>query len=87
MFALIRLVAMALVVLTVVYISVSLYSRAVRKTKLEAEWEETQVGDRDSFVREGLEAYSTSFRRKLILGVYILPSLLLIAIIYATNSH
>ena len=81
-----RLMGLAFVVLTVIYICLSLYSRAVRKGKLEAEWDENKgPGDRDSFVKQGLEAYDGSLRRKLILGVYIVPICLVGLIIYLTN--
>lgn len=86
MLAAVRLLGMAFIVLTIVYICLSLYSRAVRKGKLRAEWDENQgPGDRDSFVQQGLTEYDGSLRRKLILGVYIVPTIIVLAIIYFTN--
>lgn len=88
MFALGRLLVVGFLVLSVVYICLSLYSRAVRKEKLEAEWdEEIRKGDREAFVQRGLKEYDGSLRRKLILGVYIIPLSLMTAIIYFTNFH
>lgn len=88
MFALVRLFAIAFVILTVIYICLSLYSRAVRRDKLEAEWdEETPTPDREAFVDAGLKEYDSSLRRKLILGVYIVPFSLVGLIIYLTNFH
>ncbi len=88
MFALGRLLVVGFLVLSVVYICLSLYSRAVRKEKLEAEWdEEIRKGDREAFVQQGLKEYDGSLRRKLILGVYIIPLSLMTAIIYFTNFH
>jgi hypothetical protein len=82
----IRLLVIAFVVLTIVYICLSLYSRAVRKGKLRAEWDENQgPGDRESFVQQGLADYDGSLRRKLILGVYVVPTIIVAAIIYFTN--
>ncbi len=49
--------------------------------------EEIRTGDRDAFVRQGLQEYDGSLRRKLILGVYIVPLSLMTAIIYFTNFH
>lgn len=81
-----RLLIVLLVVLTVIYVSLSLYSRSVRRGKLNAQWdEEGMTGDRDAFVREGLEEYDGSLRRKLILGVYVVPLLAIAVIIYVTN--
>ncbi len=82
----IRLVGLAFVVLTVIYICLSFYSRAVRRGKLEAEWlEGGQDVDQDTFVQEGLTRYDSSLRRKLILGVYVVPTLLVMLLIYLTN--
>jgi hypothetical protein len=81
-----RLMAVGFAVLTVVYICLSLYSRAVRRAKLEAEWDRDQgPGERDGFVDQGLEEYDGSLRRKLILGVYVVPLCLVALIIYLTN--
>lgn len=88
MAALARLLLILFVVLTVIYVSLSLWSRAVRRDKLEQEWDdEIGTGDRETFVREGLEDYDGSLRRKLILGVYVVPILLIGIIIYFTNYN
>lgn len=88
MIALIRLFVVLFVALTVVYVSLSLYSRARRRDKLEQEWdEEIREGDRDAFISAGLQDYDGSLRRKLILGVYIIPFGLLSAIIYLVNYN
>lgn len=82
----IRLFFMAFVVLSVFYLSISLYSRAVRKGKLEREWEEDgRQGDRDAFVKAGLVDYDSSLRRRLILGVYIIPMVIVGTILYFVN--
>lgn len=86
MIALIRLLVVGFVVLSIVYFCLSLYSRAVRKRKLMAEWEAEQPPmPRDTFVRVGLEEYDNSLRPKLILGVYVVPTVLIGIIIYLTN--
>lgn len=86
MFALARLVFFGFIVLTIVYVCLSLYSRAVRRGKLEAEWlEGEQDVSKETFVDEGLEDYDGSLRRKLILGVYVVPIGVVAFIIYATN--
>lgn len=88
MFALARLMIVGFVILTIVYFSLSLYSRSVRRGKLEAEWDEAGMeGDKEAFVREGLEDYDGSLRRKLILGVYIVPLCLMALVIYLTNFY
>lgn len=88
MFALARLAVVGFVVLTIVYVCLSWYSRSVRRDKLEAEWdEEGMTGDREAFVDEGLREYDGSLRRKLIWGVYIIPVTAVITLIYFMNFH
>lgn len=88
MLALVRLVIICFVLMTVIFVALSFWSRAVRKRKLAAEWdEEIREGDREAFIDEGLEAYSHSLRRKLILLVYIVPILLIGVIVYLVNFY
>jgi len=86
MAALVRLMVVGFIVLTVIYVCLSLYSRAVRKGKLRAEWQEgPQNQTLDEFLDEGLEEYDKSLRRKLILSVYVIPVILVSVVIYLTN--
>lgn len=91
MFGLARLLFMGFIVLTVIYVCLSFYSRAVRRSKLKARWDvegmdsDDTRGDRDDFIQKGLEEYDGSVRRKLILGVYIVPTAVIAIIIYLTN--
>lgn len=86
MIGFIRLVVMGFVALTVVYVCLSFYSRSVRRSKLRKKWHDgKQLVDRDTFVQRGLERYDGSIRRKLILGVYVLPMGVVAVIIYLTN--
>ena len=86
MLGLLRLVLILLVVQTLAYVALSLYSRSVRRGKLEAHWEAKGLtGDREAFVDRGLKKYDGSFRRKLILGVYIVPWVAIAALIYVVN--
>lgn len=86
MLGLARFVIIGFVALTVIYISVSLYSRSVRRAKLELEWDdEGMEGDKQAWVREGLEDYDHSLRRKLILLVYVIPVVIVGTIIYVVN--
>ncbi len=86
MIAPIRLIFMLLIVLTVVYIILSLWSRRTRRRKLETYWDEKgHKGDRDAFITRGLRQYDRSIRRKLLLAVYIVPLLLIAVLIYVMN--
>ena len=86
MAALARLLVIGFIVLSVIYVCLSLYSRAVRKGKLRREWHEgPQDQSLDAFMDEGLEDYDKSLRRKLILSVYVIPVILVSVVVYLTN--
>lgn len=86
MIALARLLVMGFVFLTIVYVCLSFYSRAVRRGKLEEKWHVgPQKVDKQTFVQRGLERYDGSIRKKLIWGVYVVPLVLVVLIIYLTN--
>ncbi len=86
MLALARLVVVGFIVLTVIYVCLSFYSRAVRKGKLRQKWQDgPQKVNRETFVQRGLEKYDGSIRRKLILGVAVVPVVVVGVIIYLTN--
>ncbi|MEW9918194.1 hypothetical protein AB2B41_01145 [Marimonas sp. MJW-29] len=88
MLGFVRLIVMLFVALTVIYVSLSFYSRAVRRSKLRKKWHEgKQLVDRDTFVQRGLERYDGSIRRKLILLVYVVPLVVIGVIIYLTNHY
>ena len=86
--ALARLIIVGFIVLTVIYVSLSFYSRSVRRTKLRQKWDEDiRRGARDAFVRRGLKIYDRSLRRKLLWGVYIVPVVTIALVIYLVNFH
>jgi hypothetical protein len=86
--ALARLIVVGFVVLTVIYLSLSFYSRSVRRAKLRRKWDEDiRRGDREEYVRRGLKIYDRSLRRKLLWGVYILPVVTIAVVIYLVNFN
>lgn len=88
MVAFARLAVFGFIALTIIYFCLSIYSRSVRKGKLEEWWEEAgRPGDKDDYIAAGLEEYEGSLRRKLIWGVYIVPIAAIALIIYFTNFH
>lgn len=81
-----RLALFGLVGMTVLYVLISVYSRSVRREKLEKQWDEGDgTGEREAFIREGMEAYRHSLRRKLIWGVYVVPVVAVSILIYVLN--
>ena len=91
MTAIIRLLVFGFIALSVVYVLVSLYSRSVRREKLEKSWdtdparEGAAKADRDDYIKVGMLAYETGLRKKLIWLVYVLPALAMAMIVYFVN--
>ena len=86
---LVRLIVFGFVALGIIYLSISLYSRSVRKERLENEYDANPVAGmtREAYVQKGVEAYNKSFRPKLIGLVFVIPPLAVAAIIYVTNAN
>lgn len=87
---LVRLVVVGFLVLGVVYLCISLYSRSVRREKLEEEWDENPPEDatpdmRASFIADGMAVYESGLRKKLILLVFVIPPLIVATIISIIN--
>ncbi len=86
MIGIFRLAVIGLVVMTVFYVMIRIYSRSVRREKLENRWEEEgQPGDREAYVEAGMTEYDASLRPKLILLVYIVPTLVVGVLLYIVN--
>ena len=86
MIAFIRLAGFGLVGLTVLYLLVSVYSRSLQREELEKLWDADQgPGERDTFIEAGMMEYEKGLRKKLILLVYVIPTLVVIAAVYLLN--
>ena len=85
MLAGLRFVIFAFVVLSAIYLCLSLYARAARREKLEDEWAEHRDGVREEFVARGMASYQPGLRRRLVLGVYAAPLALFVFLVFATN--
>ncbi len=91
MIAILRLAVFGFVVLTLTYVIVSIYSRSVRREKLEKAWdgdparEGSSPAEREAYIEAGMVAYHQSLRRKLILLVYVIPTLVVGVTVYLVN--
>ncbi|WP_108815561.1 hypothetical protein [Loktanella sp. Alg231-35] len=87
----IRLVVFGFIGLSVIYLSVSVYSRSVRKERLEKQFDADHPDGapdaREAFVAEGMQAYNNSIRPKLIGLVYIVPTVVIGIIVYTINAN
>jgi hypothetical protein len=86
MIGILRAAVLGFVLLSVVYVVVSIYSRSVRREKLEKKFDAGGIdGDRDAYIEAGMQAYNKSLRRRLIWLVYIIPAVSVSAIVYFVN--
>lgn len=86
MIGILRLVVFGFIGLSVVYVLVSIYSRSVRREKLEKRFDAGGVeGDRDTYIREGMLAYEKGLRKRLIWLVYIIPMAVVGVTVYLVN--
>lgn len=86
MIAIVRLAVFGLIALTVVYFLVSIYSRSVRREKLEKKFDAGGIeGERDAYIEAGMQAYEHGLRRRLLWLVYIIPTVVIAATVYFVN--
>ena len=86
----VRFGMLGLVVLSVIYFLVSVYSRSIRREWLEGEWAEEPREDRSdaaraAFIEAGMAKYEAGFRKKLILLIYVIPTVLIGILGYVIN--
>ena len=86
----VRLVVVGFVILSIIFVCVSLYSRSVRRERLEKHWdanppEGADADARSAYVEQGMSEYFSGFRRRLVLLVYIVPTVVVGLIFYFTN--
>jgi hypothetical protein len=86
MSALLRSLALAFVVLSVIYVAVAFWSASVRRERLEKEWEAAgRPGRRDDFVAAGMAVYRRSFRRRALMLIYVVPLTAVAIMVYLMN--
>ena len=86
----VRFGILGFIVLTVIYFLVSIYSRSIRREWLEDEWaaeerEDSSEVARKAFIEAGMAKYEAGFRKKLILLIYVIPTLLVGILVYVIN--
>ncbi|MGQ0611624.1 MAG: hypothetical protein ACT4N9_11045 [Paracoccaceae bacterium] len=93
MIGLIRAAVFGFVGLSVIYAVVSIYSRSVRRERLEKEWDSDPAREgltkleRDAYIESGMRVYQNGLRRKLIVLVYIVPAVAFAVIVYVVNAQ
>ncbi len=77
--------------LTIAYVVTGIYSRSVRREKLEKEWdsdparEGTTAEERQAYIEAGMDHYRKGLKRRLLWLIYILPTIAFGVIIYYVN--
>ncbi len=89
---LIRLVFFGAIGLTIVYFLIAIYSRSIRREKLEDRWaaEHGDAGDtaeRAAYIEKGMAEYDNSIRPKLLLLVYVVPTVSVAVIHFLTTYY
>ena len=86
MIGILRSAVVGFILLTVVYLIVAMYSRSVRREKLEKKFDAGDVeGDRDTYITKGMQAYEKGLKRRLIWLVYVVPAGIVIVTVYLVN--
>ena len=89
----IRLAFFGYIALTIVYFLTSIYSRSVRREKLENAWdtdparEGTPKADRTAFIETGMQAYEKGLKKRLLWLIYIIPTIAFVVTIYFVNWY
>ncbi len=72
--------------LTVFYWLLSVYYRSVERERLEKDYDDGGVtGDREAFIKAGLTTFDQSLKRRLVLLVYIVPTVVVAALVWMLN--
>jgi len=87
----IRLIVLGFIGLSVLYFLISVYSRSIRRERLEESWDanpskEGDISARDAYIEEGMTEYENGFRKKLIWLVFVIPPLFVAVILFLTNT-
>lgn len=86
MIGILRSVVVGFILLTIVYLTVAMYSRSVRREKLEKAFDVGDIdGDRDTYIKDGMQEYEHGLKRRLLWLIYIVPSAIVAVTVYLVN--
>ncbi|MBK5944944.1 hypothetical protein CCR83_00395 [Rhodobacter veldkampii DSM 11550] len=88
----VRGAALALIVLTIIFVVVRIYARSVRREALEKEWDAAYLADenpeaRADYIDRGMATYERSLARRLVWLVYVIPLGLAALTAFAVNHQ
>ena len=90
MIAVIRLFVFGFIGLSVLYLLLSVYSRSLRREKLEKKWDANPPEgqgktERSAYIRSGMIEYEQGLRKKLIVLVFVIPIIVFGVTVYFVN--
>lgn len=91
MIALLRLIGIVIAVEALFYVLLTIYIRSLRRERLEEEWNARHPNmavDHDrrrEFVRKSMVGFEKSLKSRLLLLVFVVPTMAIMAIIYYVN--
>lgn len=86
MIAFFKLALFGYIGLTVLYWLMTIYLRSVERERLEKDYDDGGVsGDRDAYIRQGLATFDHGLKRRLVVLVYIVPTIVIIALVVILN--
>ncbi|QLQ17559.1 MAG: hypothetical protein HZT43_00635 [Exiguobacterium profundum] len=87
-FGLARLAIFLFVVLTILFFLLRIYARSLRREALEETWDQGGIDQpRDDYIRHGMESYEKGLFLKLLWLVYIIPTIVISALVYFLNFY
>lgn len=86
MTAFFKLALFGYIALAVIYWLLSIYSRSVERERLEKHYDAGGVsGPRDDYIAQGLASYERSLKRRLIWLVFVIPTVVVFALVWILN--
>lgn len=86
MFAVLRLFALLFAVLSLLYMIMSFMLRQIALKEAREEWEALDARiNWETYLERQMKVHNRSMKRKLIVGVYILPTALVASLVYFVN--
>lgn len=88
-----RLAFLMYVALTIIYFVTGIYSRSVRREKLEKEWDTDPAREgltpqeRTAFIEAGMVHYDKGLKKRLLWLIYVIPTIGFLVTIYFINWH
>lgn len=88
MIGLIKLIVFGFLGLSVIYLTVRIYAASTERERLERRFDAGGIaGERASYIAAGMKEYQHSLRRKLLVLIYVIPSVVIFLTAYLVNHQ